>query len=313
MDDFSPKVSIVIPVYNGANYMREAIDSALTQTYKNIEVIVVNDGSTDITEEIALSYGNKIKYFYKENGGQSSALNMGIEKMDGAYFSWLSHDDKYYPEKLETQIKILQNLENKETILFSGYSSIDSKGKYIRSMNDRLLETKTLTWYLIRYNAINGNTVLIPKNVFEAIGLFRTDRPHTSDVWMFFCASRKFPVKYIATELILSRTHLAQATYRRYSYHLYEINNYLIDCLNSLSNQDLVSISHKSNINFVLEELAISWSKAGHLTAYKLVLKRLLLTTDINKKKWYKISLECKSYFILKILKRNINRLKNNY
>ena len=71
MSEFNPLVSIVIPVYNGSNYMQEAIDSALAQTYENIEVIVVNDGSTDNTDEIARSYGDKIKYFVKENGKNS--------------------------------------------------------------------------------------------------------------------------------------------------------------------------------------------------------------------------------------------------
>ena len=82
---FFPKVSIIIPVYNGANYMREAIDSALAQTYTNIEVVVVNDGSRDdgATREVALSYGDRIRYIEKENGGVSSALNRGIRDMTG--------------------------------------------------------------------------------------------------------------------------------------------------------------------------------------------------------------------------------------
>ena len=79
----NPKVSIVIPVYNGEDYVNEAIDSALAQTYENCEVIVVNDGSTDNTEAIVKTYGNKIRYFSKENGGVSSALNVGIEHMEG--------------------------------------------------------------------------------------------------------------------------------------------------------------------------------------------------------------------------------------
>ena len=84
---FNPKVSIIIPVYNGSNYLKEAIDSALEQTYKNIEIIVVNDGSRDngATEKIVKSYGDRIRYYKKDNGGVSTALNLGIEKMTGEY------------------------------------------------------------------------------------------------------------------------------------------------------------------------------------------------------------------------------------
>ena len=71
------KISIIIPVYNGANYLRNAIDSALEQTYDNCEVLVINDGSSDdgATERIAAEYGERIRYFYKENGGVATALN----------------------------------------------------------------------------------------------------------------------------------------------------------------------------------------------------------------------------------------------
>ena len=103
----NPKVSIIIPVYNGEMYIKEAIDSALAQTYKNFEVIVVNDGSSDKTDEICKSYGSKIRYFKKENGGVSTALNLGIKKMNGEYFSWLSHDDLYLPNKIKEQINYL--------------------------------------------------------------------------------------------------------------------------------------------------------------------------------------------------------------
>ncbi|MDO5394131.1 MAG: glycosyltransferase family A protein, partial [Mycoplasmatota bacterium] len=106
----SKKVTLVIPVYNGSNYLKDAIDSALAQTYKNLEILVVNDGSNDEgkTRDIALSYGDKIKYYEKENGGVSTALNLAIKEMTGDYLSWLSHDDMYYPNKIERQIEELE-------------------------------------------------------------------------------------------------------------------------------------------------------------------------------------------------------------
>ena len=112
------KVSIIIPVYNGERYLKEAIDSALAQTYSNLEVIVINDGSVDRTEDIALSYGNKIRYFSKKNGGVASALNLGISVMQGEYFSWLSHDDIYLEDKIEKQMEILNNADNPNTIIW---------------------------------------------------------------------------------------------------------------------------------------------------------------------------------------------------
>ena len=132
-----PKVSIVIPVYNGSNYLQEAIDSALAQTYSNMEVIVVNDGSNDdrATEKIALSYGERIRYFYKPNGGVATALNLGIEKMTGEYFSWLSHDDMYLPDKIEQEIVCLQRLRDFHAVIAEGYQVVDTNGGYIATVN----------------------------------------------------------------------------------------------------------------------------------------------------------------------------------
>ena len=119
MYKFNPLVSIIIPVFNGSNYLEDAIQSCLNQYYKNIEILVINDGSDDdhATEQIAAKYKDKIRYFYKENGGCGSALNLGIQEMKGEYFSWLSHDDLYSPNKINSQIEVLSGLVNKNTII----------------------------------------------------------------------------------------------------------------------------------------------------------------------------------------------------
>ena len=99
----TPRVSIIIPVYNGANYMREAIDSALAQSYDNLEIIVVNDGSTDRSAAIAKEYAARdarIRVFDKENGGLSDARNYGIARARGEYIGFLDSDDWIEPEMI---------------------------------------------------------------------------------------------------------------------------------------------------------------------------------------------------------------------
>ena len=103
-------LTLLIPVYNGARFVGEAIESVLAQSYRHIEVIVVNDGSNDGggTARVCARYARHIRYFEKANGGVSSALNMGARNMQGTYFSWLSHDDTYVPLKTELQVGVAE-------------------------------------------------------------------------------------------------------------------------------------------------------------------------------------------------------------
>ena len=192
--DFNPLVTIIIPVYNGSNYVSEAIDSALAQTYKNIEIIVVNDGSNDNgkTEEIALSYGDKIRYFKKKNGGVSSALNLGIEKMEGEYFSWLSHDDKYEPQKIEKEIAVLSVLENKETVVLCSDRAIDKNSEIIPKRKEKVQfkNGDIISWNeafkgLFNYGSYNGCALLIHKHVFETVGKFEEKFRYIQDLYMW--------------------------------------------------------------------------------------------------------------------------------
>lgn len=219
---FNPLVSIIIPVYNGSNYVAEAIDSALAQTYKNTEIIVVNDGSSDNgkTEEIVLSYGDKIRYFSKENGGVSSALNFGIEKMNGEYFSWLSHDDKYETQKIEKEIDALSNLENKETVVLCSSKAIDKNSHIIpgRKIKNRFENGNIISWKeafksLFEYGSFNGCALLIHKRVFDVAGKFEENFRYIQDLYMWAnIFLNKFPLIYISDKLVLSRIHEGQLT-----------------------------------------------------------------------------------------------------
>ena len=211
-----PKVSVVIPVYNGSNFMREAIDSALAQTYPNTEVIVVNDGSTDNgkTDKIARSYGNKIRYFVKRNGGVSSAINYGIKKMRGEYFSWLSHDDIYCPNKVATEIDYLKNhkLLGRKFIAYSNYCLIDKRNREFSEiiLNHELLQKKPM--YALFRGAINGNTLLIPKSAWDTYGGLDAKLKCTQDYEKWFEMSQTYQFVHVPKSLIKSRSHASQVT-----------------------------------------------------------------------------------------------------
>ncbi len=189
-NNFYPLVSIIIPVYNGEDFLESAIKSAINQSYDNIEVIVIDDGSTDNTKKICDQYIDKIRYFKKQNGGVSSALNFGIQRMCGEYFSWLSHDDTYEENKILNNIKVLCNLKNKNTIIFSNWNFINHKGKHIRKKNIskyfRKVDNQKIKYYALFMNLISGCTLLINKNLFKKYGLFDEKLKYTQDYKKWF-------------------------------------------------------------------------------------------------------------------------------
>lgn len=110
-----PLVSIIIPCYNGHNTLHTCLDSVLNQTYKNLEIITINDGSVDDTEEIILSYkemfekaGITLVYIYHENKGLGGTINTGLKAFTGDYLCWIDCDDFLYPESVEKRLEFLE-------------------------------------------------------------------------------------------------------------------------------------------------------------------------------------------------------------
>jgi glycosyltransferase involved in cell wall biosynthesis/GT2 family glycosyltransferase len=247
-DQNSPKVSIVIPVYNGSNYLSEAIDSALSQTYKNIEIIVVNDGSTDDgkTDAICKSYGKKIRYFKKENGGAATALNYGIDKMKGEYFSWLSHDDIYLPDKVETQVLSLSKLENKKTIIFSGYQIIDDRGNFVTEI-DLLKKYKRSdlqkSLFPFFHMCLNGCTMLIHRSHFDRVGKFNPELPTTQDYDLWFRMFRNADIYYDKKICFQSRSHSEQDSRAHIDTHVDECNRFWLGVIKSTTEDEMIKLS----------------------------------------------------------------------
>jgi glycosyltransferase involved in cell wall biosynthesis len=262
----TPLVSIIIPVYNGANYLKHAINSALAQTYPNCEIIVVNDGSTDdgATERIALTYGDRIRYIWKENGKTASALNCGIAHMRGKYFSWLSHDDLYKPRKIAEQVKLVED-HGGEAVIVCNVAQIDSLGNRIKA--NRISEhfSRSVRCYLALDVAtgINGCALLIPKKLLDDVGPFRLDRRVTQDYLKWFQMAKNAEFVLSDEELVLSRIHPDQDSRR--------LTDIVLDECDDLHSEFLRQISGKEITKFIGNDIAyfVNSLYIYHISGYR--------------------------------------------
>jgi len=170
-------VSVIMPAYNASNYIHEAINSVIAQTYSNWELIIVDDGSTDKTAEKVQSWLEKesrIQYFYQENGKQGKARNLGISKSKGYYLAFLDADDLWMPEKLEIQVKEIQ--ENNVDLVFSdSYRFVNQEVCDVsKRMNVKttFFSGKKALQLFLEANRIPILTVLVKKEKVEAVGCF---------------------------------------------------------------------------------------------------------------------------------------------
>lgn len=307
--EFNPKVSIIIPVYNGENYMKEAIDSALNQTYKNIEIIVVNDGSTDQTEKICFLYGDKIRYFKKDNGGQSSALNYGIQQMKSDYFSWLSHDDVYLPVKIQTQIDYLENSADKDIILFSDFESINKNSEVIEQHRYPQSMLANIRYqFLAAKPVIHGCSALIPKSCFDKVGLFELDKPCTSDVRLFYRMSEKYRFVHIPEILIQGRVHFGQMSYKKAKELNDESNDFLIYCFERIKPEESMQASGIFPFKMLIRKLCIEYTKGGYYKAYRFIFKALKSNGASFSERFF-LDLKCRGLFVKKYLKLKIKSI----
>jgi glycosyltransferase involved in cell wall biosynthesis len=236
----NPKVSVVIPVYNGSNYLKEAIESALDQTYKHKEIIVVNDGSTDrgATERIAKCFGKKIRYFKKKNGGSGSALNFGIKKMTGVWFVWLSHDDLLPKNRLTEQICVLKKYPQAKFI-YGQLMNIDPSGKphpKLTEIYDFIEDKKIpLIRQMLKNNVISCSTTLVHKDVFDKVGLFNEKNKNALDYEMWMSIAPFYKMYRCPKLAIKRRVHAEMSTLTQKPIIKYEVKLAVTNTLNKFS------------------------------------------------------------------------------
>jgi glycosyltransferase involved in cell wall biosynthesis len=187
-----PKISVIIPTYNREQLISRAINSVLAQTYKDYEIIVIDDGSTDHTKEALEPFEGKIKYFYQDNSGISGARNRGIEEARGNYIAFLDSDDAWMPEKLATQAEILDR-DPSVGIVYSKMLILNEDGKHCGFKPDEKTGRNFMELIEIRGD-IATSTVMTRRECFQKVGRFDPDLPPMEDFDMWLRISKFYKI-----------------------------------------------------------------------------------------------------------------------
>jgi len=198
-----PVVSVVIPTYNRLPKVKDAIESVLSQTYRDFEFWVVDDGSTDGTGEALRAFGNKIKYISQDNRGASAARNLGARVSRGKYLAFLDSDDLWEPDKLEIQVKCME--ENPQFPLC--YTDEIWIRKGIR-VNPKRRHAKYSGWIFekcLPLCIISPSSALMKRALFVEIGGFDETLPVCEDYDFWLRVTCCYPVLFIDKKLIVKR------------------------------------------------------------------------------------------------------------
>jgi glycosyltransferase involved in cell wall biosynthesis len=215
------KISVILPAYNHEKYITEAINSVLNQSYHDFEIIIVNDGSTDSTEQRILSiHDQRIQYVSQKNSGAHSAINRGISLSKGEYISILNSDDIYLPKRLETCLNVLENNTN-YSVVMSTVEGIDRRGTPVKKRVTPRVKS-WLDWYIgalpffnedkFYPNAFAKNIMITTSNLFarrkcfQECGGFKGLR-YAHDWDMLLRLSRRYQIHLIKEDLLKYRMH----------------------------------------------------------------------------------------------------------
>ena len=205
-----PEVSVIIPVYNGEKYIEEALESVLAQTFRDFEVIVINDGSTDTTEERLAKYQDRIVYVRQENRGLAATRGRGLELAKGEWIAFLDADDVWLPRKLELQVEFAgrhpeYGIVTTDALSFEGERTVvPSLKEWYRPASGNVLEN------LLFGNWIPPSAAMIRRECFEKVNTFDVPPPAFGEDWlMWMQIAAYYPVYFIDEVLVRRRLHSA--------------------------------------------------------------------------------------------------------
>jgi len=191
-------ISCIVPVYNGEKYLADAVESILRQSYQRVEIIIVDDGSTDATATVAGRYGKQIRYLKQDNAGPAAARNFGLNAATGEFMAFLDADDLWHPEKLELQLTRFQESDELDYCIAHVQNFwIPELIEEEKQFRDHRI-SKPLPGYVT-------GTLLARRNFFTAVGQFNTAIKHADDTEWFLRANERGARMQLLPDVLLYR------------------------------------------------------------------------------------------------------------
>lgn len=242
----SPIVSIIIPTYNREELIGESIQSVLDQTFRDFELIVIDDGSTDGTNDIVRSFSdNRINYIHQKNSGRSSARNRALKIACGSYITFLDSDDLYLPDKLQTQVDFL-NAHPEYGMVYTSAYCIDEKGRLLNSLYEATVSGdiyKDIAFYIPV--TITLPTVMARREVFDKVGGFDEKMERFEDTDMWRRIAKEFPIGALPYFTCKLRTHKGNTLVGQNPQKIESALDYYINKI--LVEDNLISLESRKN------------------------------------------------------------------
>jgi glycosyltransferase involved in cell wall biosynthesis len=293
--------SVIIPTYNRADHIRKVLDTLVAQTFKNFEVLVCDDGSTDGTGEVVKLYADKLnlRYLWNENwGGPARPRNIGIKECKGQWVCFLDSDDWWYPNKLAECFKYTLEYD----VIYHSLDVIDNN-KFGGKKVGRYLGDEVLKDLILNGNGIANSSVSVKKSIMDTIGPISESKELIAvedyDYWMKIAAHTnkfKFIQQSLGAYLWETETNISQISKKRIYKEIYIFNKYI----NYLSPPD--KIEARKVFNYKIGRYY------GILGAYPKAIKYLVTSLSSKSSRLKLKALTFYAYFLYKL---NLNRFKN--
>jgi glycosyltransferase involved in cell wall biosynthesis len=198
-------VSVIVPVYQGERIVAGAVRSVLNQTYEDLEVLVIDDGSTDGTLAALASIRDpRLTILRQANAGTGAARNLALARARGRYIAFLDSDDRWFPEKIATEIRVLESAPVPIAIAYSSYYAVDDRGRLLNPAPNRTHAGDALDLLLDGEDFLMPSVCLFDRRIFDTLGYFKADRYHEDYEYMLR-ASARYPIYPTRERLVVYR------------------------------------------------------------------------------------------------------------